>query len=153
MKTANQTIRLASLALALALGASQAWALPKIKILATGGTIAGAQASQSEAGYTSGKFSVQDLIRAVPQLKEVADISGEQVANIGSQTMNNEVWLKLAARANQLLSENDTDGIVITHGTDRMEETGSFLSLLIKNKKPVVLVGSMRPATAISADG
>src|SRR5436190_12399182 len=121
MKTANQTIRLASLALALALGASQAWALPKIKILATGGTIAGAQASQSEAGYTSGKFSVQDLIRAVPQLKDVADISGEQVANIGSQTMNNEVWLKLAKRVNEAL-KGDTDGVVITHGTDTMEE-------------------------------
>lgn len=153
MKTANQTIRLASLALALALGASQAWALPKIKILATGGTIAGAQASQSEAGYTSGKFSVQDLIRAVPQLKDVADISGEQVANIGSQTMNNEVWLKLAARCNELLSESETEGIVITHGTDTMEETGYFLSLVVKSDKPVILVGSMRPATAISADG
>jgi L-asparaginase len=153
MKTRSQITSLATVALGLALGAAQASALPKIKVLATGGTIAGAQASQSEAGYTSGKFSIEDLIKAVPQLKEVAEISGEQVANIGSQTMNNEVWLKLAARANQLLAENDTDGIVITHGTDTMEETGYFLSLVIKNEKPVVLVGSMRPATAISADG
>src|SRR5436305_1772380 len=113
MKTRSQITSLATVALGVALGACQASALPKIKVLATGGTIAGAQASQSEAGYTSGKFSIEDLIKAVPQLKEVADISGEQVANIGSQTMNNEVWLKLAARANQLLSENDTDGIVI----------------------------------------
>src|SRR3954451_21381691 len=109
MKTRSQITSLATVALGLALGAAQASALPKIKVLATGGTIAGAQASQSEAGYTSGKFSVQDLIRAVPQLKDVADISGEQVANIGSQTMNNEVWLKLAARCNELLSESETE--------------------------------------------
>jgi len=83
----------------------------------------------------------------------VAEISGEQVANIGSQTMNNEVWLKLATRLNELLAESDTDGAVITHGTDTMEETGYFLSLVVKSDKPVVLVGSMRPATAISADG
>jgi L-asparaginase len=152
MKNIGQLIRFTTIILGLAL-ACQAWALPKVKILATGGTIAGAQASQAEAGYTSGKFSVEDLIKAVPQLKEVAEISGEQVANIGSQTMNNEVWLKLATRANDLLSSGETDGIVITHGTDTMEETGYFLSLVVKSEKPVVLVGSMRPATAISADG
>jgi L-asparaginase len=134
-------------------GSLSAWALPNIKVLATGGTIAGAQANQAQAGYTSGKFSVDDLIKAVPQLKELAELSGEQVANIGSQTMNNEVWLKLAKRVNELLSESDTEGIVITHGTDTLEETGYFLSLVVKSDKPVVLVGSMRPATAISADG
>jgi L-asparaginase len=153
MKITKQLAPLTAVVLGLGLGASQAWAGPKIKILATGGTIAGAQASQAEAGYTSGKFSVDDLIKAVPQMKDVAEISGEQVANIGSQTMNNEVWLKLAKRANELLSGNETDGIVITHGTDTMEETGYFLSLVVKSDKPVVLVGSMRPATAISADG
>src|SRR6187399_1553553 len=128
-------------------------ALPRIKVLATGGTIAGAQATQADAGYKSGTFSVDDLIKAVPQLKNVAVMSGEQVANIGSQTMNHEVWLKLAARVNEVLKGNDTDGVVITHGTDTMEETGYFLSLVVKSDKPVVLVGSMRPATAISADG
>jgi len=130
-----------------------ALALPKIKVLATGGTIAGAQATQADAGYKSGTFSVDDLIKAVPQLKNIAELSGEQVANIGSQTMNHEVWLKLAARCNALLKQNDVDGIVITHGTDTMEETAYFLSLVVKSDKPVVLVGSMRPATAISADG
>jgi L-asparaginase len=127
-------------------------ALPRIKVLATGGTIAGAQATQADAGYKSGTFSVDDLIKAVPQLKNIAEMSGEQVANIGSQTMNHEVWLKLAARVNEAL-QGDTDGVVITHGTDTMEETGYFLSLVVKSDKPVVLVGSMRPATAISADG
>jgi L-asparaginase len=127
--------------------------LPRIKILATGGTIAGAQANKQEAGYKSGAFKVEDLIIAVKQLQQIAQISGEQVANIGSQTMNNEVWLKLANRLNEVLQDPSVDGVVITHGTDTLEETGYFLSLVTNSDKPVVLVGSMRPATAISADG
>ena len=154
MKTSTNKSRILAFALlALLASAPAAWALPKIKVLATGGTIAGAQATQADAGYKSGTFSVDDLIKAVPQLKKIAEMTGEQVANIGSQTMNHEVWLKLAARVNEVLKGNDTDGVVITHGTDTMEETGYFLSLLVKSDKPVVLVGSMRPATAISADG
>lgn len=130
-----------------------ALALPKIKVLATGGTIAGAQTSTSEVGYKSGSFSIEQLIKAVPKMDQLAELSGEQVANIGSQTMNHEVWLKLAHRINEVLKDDGTDGVVITHGTDTMEETGYFLSLVVKSEKPVVLVGSMRPATAISADG
>ncbi|MGE3310260.1 MAG: type II asparaginase [Limisphaerales bacterium] len=145
-------ISLISVAILVA-GALPGWALPRIKVLATGGTIAGAQASQGDAGYTSGKFSVEDLIKAVPRLAEVAELSGEQIANIGSQTMNHEVWLKLATRCGELLGQGDVDGIVVTHGTDTLEETGYFLSLVVKSEKPIVLVGSMRPATAISADG
>src|SRR6187401_1330136 len=121
MKTSRSSLHplktLGLLALTLALAPAM-WALPKIKVLATGGTIAGAQASQSDAGYKSGTFSVDDLINAVPQLKNVAELSGEQVANIGSQTMNHEVWLMLAGRCNELLKQGDVDGIVITHGTD-----------------------------------
>ena len=128
-------------------------AKPKIKILATGGTIAGAQTSTSDAGYKSGTFSVENLIAAVPGMKDLADVTGEQIANIGSQTMNDAVWLKLAKRINELLATPDVDGIVITHGTDTMEETAYFLHLVVSSDKPVVLVGSMRPATAISADG
>ena len=154
MKIRTHQTHLVLLAYSVALAiAPAAWALPKIKVLATGGTIAGAQATQADAGYKSGTFSVNDLIKAVPQLKNIAEMSGEQVANIGSQTMNHEVWLKLATRVNEVLKGNDTDGVVITHGTDTMEETGYFLSLVVKSDKPVVLVGSMRPATAISADG
>src|SRR6185369_4877451 len=107
--------------------ASSAYALPKVKVLATGGTIAGAQTSTAEAGYKSGSFSVDDLIKAVPTMTNIAILSGEQVANIGSQTMNHEVWLKLAKRVNEVLA-GDTDGVVITHGTDTMEETAYFLS-------------------------
>jgi L-asparaginase len=150
MRTIKQLFCLVAV-IALALSPT-AQAKPKVVILATGGTIAGAQKSSSEVGYKSGSFSVDDLIKAVPGLDKLADLSGEQVANIGSQTMNHEVWLKLVQRVNEVLA-GDTDGVVITHGTDTMEETAYFLSLVVKSDKPVVLVGSMRPATAISADG
>ncbi len=136
----------------LASGAVAADGSKKIKILATGGTIAGAQTSASDPGYKSGAFSVEDLIRAVPKLKDLAELSGEQVANIGSQSMTHEVWLKLAQRVQEVL-KGDSDAVVITHGTDTLEETAYFLSLVVKSDKPVVLVGSMRPATAIGADG
>src|SRR4051794_904925 len=125
---------------------------PNIMILATGGTIAGAGAAGGQS-YTSGQFDVKDLISAVPEIDKLANLKGEQVANIGSQDMNDKIWLKLARRANELLARPDVDGIVITHGTDTLEETAYFLDLVIKSNKPVVLVGSMRPATAISADG
>ncbi len=152
MKT-NHTLQiLAAAALSLLL-VSPVQAKSKVKILATGGTIAGAQSSSTEVGYKSGSFSVDDLIKAVPHLSDLADLTGEQVANIGSQTMNHEVWLKLAKRINEVLASDDTDGVVITHGTDTMEETAYFLSLVVKSDKPVVLVGSVRPATATSADG
>jgi L-asparaginase len=153
-KTSIQILGIALFAAMLAISAQAATAAkPRVKVLATGGTIAGAQASQAEYGYKSGAFKVEDLINAVPQMKELAVISGEQIVNIGSQDMNDEVWLKLANRVNEVLAAPDTDGIVITHGTDTVEETGYFLDLVVKSDKPVVMVGSMRPATAISADG
>lgn len=127
--------------------------LPRIRIIATGGTIAGIQPDTKRAGYKSGSVSVDDLIKAIPQLKDLAEISCEQVSNIGSQTMNNEVWLKLANRLNEVLSDPKIDGAVITHGTDTMEETAYFLSLTVKSEKPIVMVGSMRPSTSMSADG
>lgn len=126
---------------------------PRIRILATGGTIAGASTTKSEYGYQSGAFKVEDLIAAVPKMNEIAELSGEQVANIGSQDMNDEIWLKLAKRVNEVLKSNDYDAVVITHGTDTMEETAYFLNLTVKSDKPVILVGSMRPADAVSADG
>jgi L-asparaginase len=124
-----------------------------VVIVATGGTIAGSAASQTEAGYKSGAVGVDILIAAVPQLKELADVTGEQVASIGSQDMNDEVWLKLANRVNALLADPKVDGIAITHGTDTIEETSYFLELVTRSNKPVVLTGSMRPSTAMSADG
>ncbi|MBF5043104.1 type II asparaginase [Aggregicoccus sp. 17bor-14] len=126
---------------------------PNVVVLATGGTIAGAQASQKEYGYKSGAFDIQQLIDAVPSMKELANLTGEQVANVGSQDMSDAIWLKLAKRVNEVLSKKDVAGVVITHGTDTMEETAYFLNLVTKSDKPVVLVGSMRPATAVGADG
>ena len=127
--------------------------LPHVVILATGGTIAGAAPTEVQSGYQSGQVGVDILINAVPQLKEIANVTGEQISNIGSQNMSDVVWLKLAKRCNELLAQDDVDGIVITHGTDTMEETAYFLNLVIKSKKPVVLTCSMRPSTALSADG
>ena len=149
----NAVRLLLAIALALTIAEAAVAAKPRVVILATGGTIAGAQAEGQDAGYKSGSFQVQDLIKAVPKLSELADISGEQVVNIGSQDMSNEVWLKLAKRVNEILARSDVDAVVITHGTDTMEETGYFLSLVSHSNKPIVMVGSMRPATATGADG
>ena len=127
--------------------------LPNVMVLATGGTIAGAAASDVQAGYTSGQLGVDQLIAAVPQAKKIATLKGEQISNIGSQDMNDEVWLKLAKRVNELAAMANVKGVVITHGTDTIEETSYFLNLVAKTDKPIVLTGSMRPATALSADG
>ena len=127
--------------------------LPTVVVLATGGTIAGAAASDVQAGYSSGQVGVEQLLKAVPQAKKLAHLKGEQISNIGSQDMNDEVWLKLANRVNELLAQPDVSGVVITHGTDTIEETAYFLNLVIKSTKPVVLTASMRPSTALSADG
>ena len=127
--------------------------LPTIVVLATGGTIAGAAATDVQAGYTSGQVGVDQLLAAVPQTKKLANLKGEQISNIGSQDMNDEVWIKLATRINELLARPDVSGIVITHGTDTIEETAYFLNLVVHSSKPVVLTASMRPSTALSADG
>lgn len=133
--------------------AATADARPRLRLIATGGTIAGVSDLSTASSYTAGQKDVGELIAAVPQILELADVSGEQIVNIGSQDMNDEVWLKLAKRINQLLCEEGYDGVVVAHGTDTMEETAYFLNLTVHSDKPVVLVGSMRPSTAISADG
>jgi L-asparaginase len=153
-----KSLRIAGLILTSALivaaaACAQTHGKPKVVIIATGGTIAGSAATQTEAGYKSGAVGVDALINAVPQLKDIAEVSGEQIASIGSQDMNDEVWLKLGKRVNEILAKSDISGVAITHGTDTMEETSYFLDLVVKSDKPVVLTGSMRPSTAMSADG
>jgi L-asparaginase len=128
-------------------------AKPRVMIVATGGTIAGAAESTTAAGYKSGAVAVDVLIAAVPQMKSFADVRGVQVASVGSQDMNDEIWVKLATEVNRLAAQSDVDGIAITHGTDTMEETAYFLNLVVKTEKPVVMTGSMRPSTSLSADG
>jgi L-asparaginase len=126
---------------------------PNIVILATGGTIAGAAATGTQSGYQSGAVTIDAMVAGVPGLKDLANIKGEQISNVGSQDMSFEIMRKLAKRINELASSPGVDGIVITHGTDTMEETAFFLNLTAKTDKPIVLVGSMRPSTAVSADG
>jgi L-asparaginase len=127
--------------------------LPNVTIIATGGTIAGEAATSVQSAYSSGQVGVETLIKAVPTLGKIAKVSGEQISNVGSQDMSDEIWLKLAKRINELANSPGVDGIVITHGTDTMEETAYFLHLTVKTRKPVVLTGSMRPSSALSADG
>jgi len=127
--------------------------LPNVVILATGGTIAGAGESSTGSAYTSGKVGIDAMIDAVPNIRKLANLRGEQVASVGSQDMSVKVWLDLSKRINELLATKEVDGIVITHGTDTQEETAFFLNLVVKSDKPVVLTGSMRPSTALSAEG
>jgi L-asparaginase len=130
-------------------------AKPAVTILATGGTIAGSAASSADTtGYTAGTLGVDVLIKAVPEMADVAKVSGEQIVNVDSNEIDTKVLLTLAAKARELLADDAaSSGIVITHGTDTLEETAFFLDLTVKSAKPIVLVGAMRPATAISADG
>ncbi len=126
----------------------------RIYILATGGTIAGRAASETATtGYQAGAIGIEELLQAVPELKEFAEVQGEQLAALDSKDMTADVWLHLANRCEELLANDEIDGIVITHGTDTMEETGYFLHLAVHSDKPIVLTGAMRPATAVSADG
>ncbi len=127
--------------------------LPNVTIFATGGTIAGSSSSSTDTtDYTSGNIGVDQLLDAVPELSEVARISGQQVANTGSFNVDQDILMDLHGAITEAFA-GDADGAVITHGTDTMEETGFFLDLTVQSDKPVVMVGAMRPATAIGADG
>src|SRR5262245_40887042 len=124
-------------------GALTSRAKPTIIILATGGTIAGAAATGTQSGYTSGAVGIDTMVNAVPGIRDLAEIKGEQVANVGSQDMSFDIMMTVAKRLNEALLSNAIDGAVITHGTDTMEETAYFLNLTVKSDKPVVMVGSM----------
>ncbi|NLY53142.1 MAG: asparaginase [Firmicutes bacterium] len=129
--------------------------LPVVYILATGGTIAGRAASPVQTGgYRAGELGVEDLTAAIPGLNQIAQIRSEQICNVASPAITIDIWLQLARRINEILHRQpEVAGVVITHGTDSLEETAYFLNLVVKSNKPVVVVGSMRPATSISPDG
>ncbi len=145
---------LASLCAVLCAGEGSPKPLPRVTILATGGTIAGSAASSAAVtGYKVGNLGVEALLEAVPELKKVAQVEGEQLFKVASPDITTAHWLQLGKRINEVLSKPDVNGVVVTHGTDTLEETAYFLNLVVKSTKPVVVVGSMRPATAMSADG
>ena len=125
-----------------------------VVVLATGGTIAGAGASvANSATYQAAKVPVDKLIAGVPELAGVANVRGEQVFQIASESFTNERLITLGKRVAVLAKDPAVDGIVITHGTDTLEETSFFLNVVVHTDKPIVVVGSMRPGTAMSADG
>ena len=127
---------------------------PNVVILATGGTIAGAGADvTNSATYQAAKVPVDKLIAGIPQLTTLAQVRGEQVFQIASESFTNDNLVTLGKRVALLVKQGDVDGVVITHGTDTLEETAYFLNLVVRTEKPIVLVGSMRPGTAMSADG
>ncbi len=128
--------------------------LPNVKIFATGGTISGGSLSKTDTTkYKDGQFNVDALINALPDIKTIANVSGEQVVNISSEDVDSPTLLKLSKAINHSLDDLNIQGAVVTHGTDTLEETAFFLDLTVNSQKPVVVTGSMRPATAISADG
>jgi L-asparaginase len=130
-------------------------ARPRVWVLATGGTIAAKGTSTTDlTNYRSGTLLGEELIRAVPEIKKYADVQVEQVLNVASYDLTFDNWKTIAGRVNQIFSNDPTvAGIVVTHGTSTLEETAYFLNLTVKHDRPVVVVGSMRPPTAISAEG
>ena len=125
----------------------------RVVVLATGGTIAGVGESGKDTGYVSGIVSGESLVASVPELAEYADVSVEQICNVNSDDITDKIWISLARRVAELQEDESVDGIVVTHGTDTMDETAYFLSLTVKCEKAVILTGSMKPSTAKNPDG
>ena len=150
----SKTFKSCGLALTLLAASISVYAKNNVVVVATGGTIAGAGASSTNsATYTAAKVPVDALINAVPQVKDLANVSGVQALQIASESITDKELLSLARQVNDLVKKPSVNGIVITHGTDTLEETAFFLNLVIHTDKPRVVVGSMRPSTALSADG
>ncbi|MFW1925854.1 type II asparaginase [Acinetobacter ursingii] len=150
----SKTFKSCGLALTLLAASISVYAKNNVVVVATGGTIAGAGASSTNsATYTAAKVPVDALINAVPQVKDLANVTGIQALQIASESITDKELLSLARQVNDLVKKPSVNGIVITHGTDTLEETAFFLNLVIHTDKPIVVVGSMRPSTALSTDG
>jgi L-asparaginase len=129
-------------------------ALPRVRVVATGGTIAGEQREPGTLGRYEIKKGVNEIVSLIPHVERYAHVETEQFLNVGSPSITPEHWLGLARRINDVFNERaDLSGIVVTHGTSRLEETAFFLYLTIKSDRPVVVVGAQRPPTGISPDG
>lgn len=135
------------------LHAAESAQLPRVLVLATGGTIAGQADPRAAGAYKSGAITGDQLLQSVPGLDKLARLNAEQLASVGSQDMNDRIWLALAHRIRKAFDGGEADAVVITHGTDTLEETAYFLDKVLSTDKPVVIVGAMRPASAIGADG
>ncbi|CAF3384494.1 unnamed protein product [Rotaria sp. Silwood2] len=128
--------------------------LPTIVILATGGIIAGvSNMNEPSDSYDAGVLTVKELLKSVPNIGNIARIQTKQLTNIDSKDMTIEIWKKLVKNIHELLKQPSIDGIVVTHGTDTLEETSFFTQLIVNSDKPVVFTAAMRPSTALSADG
>lgn len=125
----------------------------RVVILATGGTIAGSGNPGESIGYKSGTLQVESILDSIPAIQKYAEIEAIQICNVNSDDIGSTIWINLAKEIEKQALRPDVTGIVVTHGTDTLEETAFFLNLVLDTEKPVVLTGSMRPATAISADG
>ncbi|MCL1964603.1 MAG: asparaginase [Firmicutes bacterium] len=125
----------------------------RIHILATGGTISGIGERGATSGYSPGVLPIDALLKGLPRMLDIAEVTGEQFASLNSDDITQTIWLALAKRVNSLAMSGAYDGFVITHGTDTLEESAYFFHLSVKTEKPVVVTGAMRPATATSADG
>jgi L-asparaginase len=130
-------------------------ALPRVLVIATGGTIAGVQqAPGTLGGYRAGTLTAEQIVASVPELARYARVETEQFSNVASTLITPAHWVALARRINEVLSSRaDLAAVVVTHGTDRLEETAFFLYLTVRSEKPVIVVGAQRPATGISPDG
>ena len=146
---------LSVLVVALAVTAPGAQTRPIVYVLSTGGTIAGSGSSSTDlSNYKPGSILGEQLVKAVPQISQIADVRVEQIVNVNSSDLTIENWLTLTGRIQAIIKETPAvAGFVITSGTNTLEETAYFLNLTVRSDKPVVVVGAMRPATAISADG
>ncbi len=128
--------------------------LPKVKLFSTGGTIQGSGPNRDEiANYRPAVFTPKQLLDDLPEARTLADVSWEEIAATGSGGVDTKILLKLAKAINAWLAQPDAAGAVVTHGTATLEETAYFLNLTIHSDKPVVVIGAMRPFTAISRDG
>ena len=127
--------------------------LPKIHILATGGTIAGIAGSAIASDYQAGQIGIDDYLERVEGLGLQAQLSGQQIANIDSAEIGPAIWSALHAAVTRSLNDDDCDGVIVTHGTDSLEETAFLLDLTLPSTKPVIVVGAMRPADAVGYDG
>ncbi|MGN6496705.1 MAG: asparaginase [Tsuneonella sp.] len=126
---------------------------PRLRILATGGTIAGAAGSALERGYRAGQIAIADLVAQAAVLGIDAKLDGSDIARVGSQDIGWNEWRALHAETSAALADPAIGGVIVTHGTDTAEETALLLDITLPAGKPVVLVGAMRPADAVGSDG